>query len=263
MNTNEEPSELWKHDELAAERAAMFMTDSTKLEPMVEDILTGRIPYRHGVVRWLCGNQNSPFQVAEKLAPPDYQRELFRRKDATAQAVHSLAETTESLDMIAIIVGHPNSAPATLLKLTKHRNPRAVYHALNSGRLPAPILERFAGSKSADARKAVGRFSQKPKTLAKLAMDLEAKVRLAVAINPRTDDATICTLARNEKRPCPTMCRVVARRLKDPLLLEKIREVSIDWDNKGIIRAFRRNPRCPDGIKVYILLRSQAQFMHR
>lgn len=257
MNTNKRQSDLSKRDEIAFEQAAISMTDSAKLEKMGEDILPGRIPYRDGVVRHLCRNQNLSFQMAEKLAPLDSLSELYCRPDASPQALHALAETTESLYMIGIIAGHANTTQATLINLTKHPNPRAVYLALTTGRLPAPMVEGFANSKSGDARKAVGRCSQNPKTLKKLALDREAKVRLAVALNPHADDATIRLLARNEKRPCVTLCRVLARRLKDPVLLEKIIDDCPDM-NKGVVRAFQRNAHCPDGLKVFVLLRAQT-----
>jgi hypothetical protein len=195
--------------------------------------------------------------MAEKLAPPAYLSEVYRRLDAPPQALHALAETTKSRYMIGIIVGHANTTQATLINLTKHPNPRAVYLALTTGRLPAPIVEGFANSKSADVRKAVGRCSQNPKTLKKLALDRESKVRLAVAFNPHADDATICMVARNEKRPCRLMCRVLARRLKDPALLEKIIEDCPDM-NEAVVRAFQRNVHCPGGLKVFVLLRAQT-----
>ena len=245
MNSNKEISQLWCLD------------DPEKIKMMGQDILSGKIPYDENIVSSLLINKHLPFWMAEKLASPGYQADLYRRASATPEALHALAQTADHPATVEIIAEHANTAPATVIKLSQPPNPQAVYFVIKSGRLPACVVEGFASSKSGDVRKAVGRVSKNPKTLRKLALDREAKVRLAVALNAHADDATIRMLARNEKRPCVTLCRCLARRLKDPVLLAKIIEDCPDM-NKAMVRAFHRNVHCPAGLKVFVLLRAQT-----
>ena len=245
MKTNDEMSQLWRLD------------DPVPIQMLGQGILSGKIPYDADVVSHLLLNKHLPFAMAEKLSPPGQLSELCRRSDAPAQALHKLAQSAASLYEVTTVAEHVNTTQETLIMLSQHSNPRAVYIVIKTGRLPASLVQDFAGSVSSDARKAVGRVSQNPETLKKLALDREAKVRLAVALNPHADDETICMLARNEKRPCVTLCRRLARRLKDPVLLEKIIEGCPDM-NKRVVRAFQSNVHCPDGLKVFVLLRAQT-----
>jgi len=140
---------------------------------------------RPAIVAEVASNRSCPPDLIERLAAhPSY---IVRRKialnDATGEAALSRLAQSNELDVVRLVVLHPQAPPELLRGFAANRSLHGTLAA--SSRTPPELLGGFVSAPSVFVRRQAAKNpSTPPEALAALAQDPRYEVRLSALLNP-------------------------------------------------------------------------------